>query len=178
MKGLSLSTPWLIPFAQNMPLPARCDYLLPTVVIVVVAKLIAHVLLTTTPEFAAADTFVALAFISTIEAFALFAVFEVFVATTISSVPLASGVVVHVVAVTVTFPRYFLALSLGILLARIVCCLRFVIAVEALALRTEFEIFGTATISTVPATATVIIAVVTVVVAFVLRFCATFVALL
>ena len=177
MKGLSLSTPWLFPFAQNMPLPARCDYSLPTVVIVVVAKLIAHVLLTTTPEFAATDTFVALAFISTIEAFALFAVFEVFVATTISSVPIASGVVVHVVAVTVTFPRYFLATSLGILLARI-GCLRFVIAVEALALRTEFEIFGTATISTVPATATIIVTIVTVVVAFVLRFCTRFFALL
>ena len=53
-----------------------------------------------------------------------------------------------------------------------------VFAVEALALRTEFEIFGTATISTVPATATIIVTVVTVVVAFVLRFCTRFFALL
>ena len=152
MKGLSLSTPWLIPFAQNMPLPARCDYLLPTVVIVVVAKLIAHVLLTTTPEFAAADTFVALAFISTIEAFAFFAVFEVFVATTISSVPIASGVVIHVVTVLVTFPIRFLAFSLNFCSALVGRC--FISTIQAFALLAILvSVDRSTTITTIPLTA-------------------------
>jgi len=136
-------------------------------IVSIIAESIALVLWFLASFFDNFDAFIPGTFVRTISTLTFFAVAViVLITTTISSVPIASGVVIHVVTVLVTFPIRFLAFSLNFCSALVGRC--FISTIQAFALLAILvSVDRSTTITTIPLTAGIVVIVVAKLVALV-----------
>ena len=137
--------------------------------LVVVTVLIPDVVRCTTGAFDGIDALVALNYEGAVQAFAFLTVGIIVRPAAITTVPVATSVVVLVIAVLVAFPFFLTTFALHGLDTSIALVLE--LAVQALAVFAIFVVVPlTTTIATVPVTRTIVVLVVAVFIAFILRF--------